>query len=310
MFAAYLRKLYRVVRDFLQLYNCRMEKSKILENWQNKTFVLATMHDKERIIAPLFQSELGVNVIVPEEFNTDRFGTFTKDVQRAGNQLEAARKKARAAMEITGIDIGLASEGSFGAHPSIPFISSNLEIVVLIDTKNDLEIVGHYRTSDVQAKGQEVSSVEEAIKLAVSWGFPEQGIILRSSEKNNKDIYKEITTMTDLRTTGEKLLSKWLVKSFFLETDMRAHRCPARMMSIKQATMDLIENCKALCPECATPGFVITDVVKGLPCNGCGLATDLVKETIHSCKKCLYREIKPIVKKTFAEPGDCKWCNP
>jgi len=109
---------------------------------------------------------------------------------------------------------------------------------------------------------------------------------------------------------AEKLLSKWHITTVFIETDMRAHRCPQRMEGIKQATLDLINNCKSVCPKCNTPGFVITEVLKGLPCGECGLATDVAKETVRCCKKCSYSEIHPIENKTSAEPGECQWCNP
>ena len=287
-----------------------MSHSDILSEWKKRTGVLATMHNKERVISPLLSKELGVAVTVPPNFNTDHFGTFTRDINRAGNQLEAARKKAQAAMKLTGVDLGFSSEGSFGSHPSVSFVQSNLEIVVLCDAKNDLEIVGHYRTSNIRVRGQEVYTPEEVVKLACSWGFPEQGVILRQSEKSNRHIYKELVTVENLRSMTEMLLSKWYIKTVFIETDMRAHRCPTRMDSIRQATIDLIKNCQSVCPKCSTPGFVITDVVKGLPCTGCGLATDLVKETVHSCKKCSYVENKPIENKTMAEPRECQWCNP
>ena len=271
---------------------------------------MATMHNKESVISPQLEHELGLKVIVPHNFNTDRFGTFTRDVKRTGNQLEAARKKALAAMELTGVDLGLASEGSFGNHPSVPFVSSNLEIIVLLDRKNDLEIIGHYRTSNTRVRGQAVHTSEGVVEVACSWGFPRQGVILRQSEKSNGHIFKELTTVEDLHATSEKLLSKWYAKTVFIETDMRAHRCPARMDSIKQATADLIKNCNSLCPKCSTPGFVITDIAKGLLCNNCGLATDLANETVHSCQKCKYKENRSVEGNISAKPGECNWCNP
>lgn len=287
-----------------------MSASDILNNWKNRHCVLATMHNKESVISPQLEQGLGITVTVPNDFNTDRFGTFTREIQRTGNQLEAARKKALAAMELTGFDLGIASEGSFGAHPSTPFLSSNLEIVVLIDSRNDLEIVGHYRSGDVCVRGQGAKTPEEAKTIAHSWGFPDQGVIVRLSEKSNRNICKNIKTVDELEEISKDLLSKWFVRSIFLETDMRAHRCPRRMESIKMATLDLIKNCKSVCPKCITPGFVITDTVKGLFCSHCNLPTDLVKETTHSCQKCQYKESRPVADKTYAEPGECEWCNP
>jgi hypothetical protein len=268
------------------------------------------MHSKERVIAPLLDSELGVQVFVPENFDTDSFGTFTKETKRAGNQLEAARQKALGAMQLTGAQIGFASEGSFGAHPTIPFIHSSLEIVVLIDALHDLEIVGNFRSSEIQARGQEASSTAEVMDIAHAWGFPEQGVILRQSATSHRHIYKELTTADDLKRISEQLLAKFFVKSVCIETDMRAHRCPQRMRSIKMATLDLIKNCKKLCPLCTAPGFVTTDVVKGLLCSLCHSPTELVKETIHTCQKCTHKESRSVENKTFAEPSECQWCNP
>jgi len=59
----------------------------------NRVAVLATMHHKEKVIAPIIEQELGIKVIVPQDFDTDRFGTFTREVKRTGNQIEAARLK-------------------------------------------------------------------------------------------------------------------------------------------------------------------------------------------------------------------------
>lgn len=287
-----------------------MEKPDILTDWKNRQCVLATMHNKESVIAPLLEQELGVAVIVPHDFNTDRFGTFTREIPRVGHQLEAARKKALAALELTGLDLGVASEGSFGSHPVLPFVPSNLEVVVLIDTRHDLEIVGHYRTNKIRIQGQEVKTSEEAKSIARSWGFPEQGVIVRLSEKSNRHIYKDIKSIDELEEVCKRLLSKWLVESIFLETDMRAHRCPPRMESIKMATIDLMKNCQSVCPMCNTPGFVITNTVKGLLCSHCHLPTDLVKEIIHSCQKCTYKENTPVTDRIYADPGECLWCNP
>jgi hypothetical protein len=268
------------------------------------------MHAKEQVIAPVLLTELGMRINVPEQFDTDRFGTFTRDVRRAGDQLEAARKKALAAMQLTGASMGVASEGSFGTHPSIPFVQSNLEIVVLIDAVHELELVGHFRSSATQVKGRIATSSKEVLAIAHSWGFPKQGVIIRQSETGNRHIYKELTTEVELKRISERLLAKFFVKSVFIETDMRAHRCPQRMESIKMATLDLVKNCKSLCPECAAPGFIVTDVIRGLRCSQCQLPTELVKETVHTCQKCSHSESRPVTNQTMADPGACQWCNP
>jgi hypothetical protein len=286
-----------------------MDKKAILHNWTSRRCALATMHGKEKVIAPLLKDRLGIEVVVPKKFNTDLFGTFTREVTRSGNQIEAARAKALAAMDITGLDLAIASEGSFGANPNIPFLASSLELVLLIDRKNKIEVAGHYRTNNLRVLGQAVTSPEEAEKLALAWGFPRQGVIVRAAKNSNKHIYKDITTLPELRLVTEKLLGKWLCSSVYLETDMRAHRSPVRMDSIKEATIDLILNCQSLCPMCDTPGFLISDLVRGLACRDCGLPTQQVLMTVSACQKCAYQEEKLSDAKS-ADPALCNLCNP
>ncbi|NJO76772.1 MAG: hypothetical protein HC833_25390 [Leptolyngbyaceae cyanobacterium RM1_406_9] len=100
------------------------------------------MHRKEQAIAPILEQHLGVQVIVPEGFNTDEFGTFTRDIERSGDQRNAARLKAERAMALTGLTLAIASEGSFGPHPAMPFVACDQEIVLLSDRTHHLEIVG------------------------------------------------------------------------------------------------------------------------------------------------------------------------
>jgi hypothetical protein len=287
-----------------------MKQSDILEDWKHRTCVIATMHAKEKVISPILSEKLGVCTSVPTEFNTDCFGTFTREIKRVGNQIETARKKALAVMEHSGSDFALASEGSFGSHPSTPFLSSNLEIVLLIDKKNGIEIAGYHRTGDVKFFSQEIITVDDALSVAEKWGFPDQGVIVRLSEKSNRNIQKEIITVEELKIISKKFLSGRFTKSIFLETDMRAHRCPKRMESIRKATFDLVKNCLNLCPQCSTPGFVVTDIIKGLPCSSCGEPTELAMELVYSCQKCSHGESKPVDGDATASPGQCERCNP
>jgi hypothetical protein len=70
--------------------------------FENRIAVLATIHQKEKAIAPLLESELGMKAIVPAQFDTDRFGTFTREVKRPVTQVEAARLKARETLNLSG----------------------------------------------------------------------------------------------------------------------------------------------------------------------------------------------------------------
>ncbi len=273
--------------------------------------VIATMHGKEQVIAPLLEKHLGVEIVIPKDFNSDKFGTFTGEIKRAGNQLEAARAKLHAAMEIEGLDLGVASEGSFGAHPSIPFVQSNLELLLFVDKKNGYEIRGHHRTSEMNMNGKYVSSVEEALFFAEKHDFPSHGLILKFNEKGHFKIYKDVLTIEDLSNRVKKMLSVPFVKRIFLETDMRAHKNPVRMKAIEQATIDLLKNIQSVCPECTAPGFIAVDFEKGLPCSLCKTPTDLPVYDLYRCEKCHFFNKKEVTKYgKLADPRYCGYCNP
>lgn len=55
--------------------------------------VLATMHAKEKVIGPVVDRFLGLRLEVTSDVDTDRFGTFSRDIERTGSQLDAARAK-------------------------------------------------------------------------------------------------------------------------------------------------------------------------------------------------------------------------
>ncbi len=287
----------------------------INKKFVGRKLVIATMHKKECVIAPLLEQQLGVNIIIPSGFNTDKFGTFSGEIKRAGNQLETARKKAYAAMELTNTDLAIASEGSFGAHPSTPFIQSNLELILFVDKKNGLEIRGHHRTSETNIDGEYVTSVVEAVNFATKHNFPEYGVVLKFGENSRfgiyKGIYKNISTLEELSCQVKKMLSRPFTKKIFIETDMRAHKNPIRMKAIKQATTDLLKNIKSVCPRCETPGFVITDLKKGLACRLCSSPTDLPKYEIYTCSKCKNSQKKLVTQYgKSADPKYCDYCNP
>ena len=269
------------------------------------------MHRKEKVISPLLEQELGLKVIVPDNFNTDVFGTFTRDVKRKGSQLEAARLKAQKAIELTGETIALASEGIFAPHPDIPFIPCNREIVMLFDRKHNLEIVGEAVSTATNFNHQVVSSEQEAYDFAIKVGFPEHGLVVMadSTYPDKGDIVKGITTNEQLFETVNCVLNKY--GKAYLETDMRALYNPTRMKNIENATRDLIKKINHLCPECSTPGFELIERKKGLPCALCYLPTALTRAAIYQCRKCSFsQEILFPDGWEKADPSQCRYCNP
>ena len=279
--------------------------------FKNRKLVIATMHKKEAVMKQIIEKALGVHCVIPKDFDTDKFGTFTREIKRKGDQLQTIRAKLIVAMDEGGYDLGVASEGSFDAHPSIPFIQSNLELTLFIDRKNNLEIKGHYRSSKTNINGKYVSTIKEAVKFAKDCGFPEHGMIVRRTENGKFFIYKNIQTEADFKKTVKKILALPFTSKVFIETDMRAHKNPTRMEAIKKSTEDLVKNIASKCPKCQSPGFVIVNVEKGLPCGLCGLPTDIAMFEILSCVKCKHKEKRKITKYgKVADAGQCQYCNP
>ncbi|HEY9849228.1 MAG TPA: DUF6671 family protein [Leptolyngbyaceae cyanobacterium] len=282
-------------------------------SFRNRTGVIATMHKKEQVIAPLVEKELEINVVVPPDLNTDVFGTFTREVKRTGTQIEAARLKAEKALELTGETLAFASEGSFGPHPLIPYLSANREIVILLDKVNEIEIIGQSISTDTNHSHQQVSNLKEAFQFAEKAGFPEHALvaIVGDAVEGKGEIIKGIATKQSLIDAVESSLKKSPNGKVHLETDMRAMYNPTRMKNIEKATLDLIKKIQQPCPKCGCPGFDVTDRKKGLPCELCYLPTHLTLAVTYQCKKCSYAEEKlfPDGRET-ADPSQCQYCNP
>ncbi|HAN45943.1 MAG TPA: hypothetical protein DCQ32_05260 [Cyanobacteria bacterium UBA8156] len=267
--------------------------------WRGEVVAIATMHGKEQVIGPLLAAAWGLRAIVPAGLNTDVLGTFTRDVARPGDALATARLKAEAALALTGGAIAVASEGSFGPHPDLPWAAVNRELVVLIDRQRGIELVGEALSWETNYRQTQVRTWEEAQAFAAAVGFPDHGLVVGEA-KGVRD-----------RETLAQAVQAGLAQSgiLWLETDMRAMHNPSRMQVIAQATQDLVAKGRSLCPVCGWPGFAITERWPGLPCALCGLPTPLVRSQRWVCRHCGYQQEEPVAE-TVADPAYCPLCNP
>jgi hypothetical protein len=278
--------------------------------FSNRVGILATMHQKEIVIAPLLE-QLAIKVIVPPNLNTDIFGTFTREIERPGTQIEAARLKAEKALALTGETLAIASEGTFCPHPSLPYISSNREIVILLDKENNLEIIGEEFSLETNHNYQLIQNIEEAYNFATKVGFPEHGlIVISNSPKDSVEIFKGIITDKQLEEAVNFALKNSSNKKVHIETDMRAMYNPTRMRNIEKATRNLLKKINNFCPSCGIPGFEITQRIKGLPCASCHTPTLLTLAVKYQCKKCGFSQEESFPDGKYADPGQCMYCNP
>jgi Zn finger protein HypA/HybF involved in hydrogenase expression len=277
--------------------------------FEGRSLVIATKHDKEQVITPILEEGLGVHCFVPENYDTDFFGSFSGEIERKMTALETVRAKCLTAMEIFNCDLGMASEGSFGSHPSVFFAQADDEFLIFIDKKNELEIIVRELSLDTNFHGESLDTMEQLYDFANRVHFPSHAIILRSKPEDTTCVIKGITTKDLLEKTFLDLRIKW--GSVYAETDMRAMYNPSRMWVIKKATYKLLETIKTACPNCGTPGFSVTDVKSGLPCSCCSAPTRSTLSFIYSCKKCSFSSEKMYPhEKIIEEPEYCDSCKP
>ncbi|WP_298190376.1 DUF6671 family protein [Novosphingobium sp.] len=284
----------------------------LLPPWNGALAVLATMHGKERAIAPLAVRFLGLDLRVAEGLDTDLFGTFSREIERTGAPRDAARAKIAAAFRLMpDARVAIASEGSFGPHPLLPFAALGRELVLLIDREAGLELLGQYAGMDTNFAHAVVTDPAAGLAFAAKAGFPAHGVIvmgvLDGRPAPQLALFKTAQTEAELAAVIARTIA--LTGAAHVETDMRAHRNPKRMRAIRRAMIDLVRRSRSRCPACTRPGFAITSRVAGLPCAWCKSPTQLTRANVWSCEGCGNSEERP-VSAISADPMHCEACNP
>jgi len=277
--------------------------------FEGRRILIASQHKKEDILSPLLTAALGVVPITCQELNTDLLGTFTGEIERADDPLTTARKKCETGMDLSGTDLAVATEGSFGPHPTIPFAPAGDEIIVLVDKKNKIEIAARELTTLTNFGGTEINSETQLRAFAEQSLFPSHGLILSDGQKNKQHIVKGIHSWEELMECFYAMMKKNM--RIYAETDMRAMHNPTRMKSIGKACEKLIEKINSTCPGCGCPGFSVVSVQEGLPCSLCGRASRSTLSHLYRCQKCHKEEIKKYpYDKHEEDPMYCDYCNP
>jgi hypothetical protein len=285
--------------------------NKQLSAYTNCDFVLVTQHGKGRAVAPAFLQTL--NAVVTElRLDTDTLGTFTGEVSREGSALDCARRKCLWGIEESGAEFCLASEGSFGPHPYMPFLPCEREILYCVDHRHDFELHESRMTHATNYRMKSVSSLAELREFAGQAGFPTHALIVRPNEWRDKSIlFKGITSLDRLQFAFSESSRASADGLAWIETDMRAHLNPGRMAVIAELAAQMAQRLATVCPACSTPGFGGLRVEKGLRCEACGTATELVQFEIFGCAKCAHEETRSRSDGlTAAEPVNCPYCNP
>lgn len=280
--------------------------------YAGKRAALATMHQKQVAIEGPLRSRLGLELEVPIGLDTDRLGTFTGEIPRAGSIEQAAVAKARLGMAASGARIGVASEGSYGPHPEIPFAAAGLELMVLVDDEEGIVIREQLvddRPRFVHATTETPDGLGDFLARA---GFPAHALIVRPNRPEGPAaIAKGLRLMDDLAAAIVMAAAGSTDGHAFVQSDMRAHMNPTRMATLGRLAQHFAARIETLCPACGAPGFGLVEAEKGLPCSWCGGPSVLVRHQLLGCVACRHVVRRPRVDGlTMADPAHCPYCNP
>lgn len=215
--------------------------------------LIATMHGKETVLAPPL-AELGFQVLLPLDYDTDLLGTFSGDVRRPGTAMEAALEKARRACIATGVPRAISSEGSYRPCQKLFPGARNVEILAFVDMENGkevVEIMTNLPTRFVKGRVPADFAAPETQALLSAMGWPEvramvvpedpgQGVVMPAWVF--KGLADAPSVIEAMQVCGTHSADGWV----HLESDLRAHMNPTRMASVARVGEALVQRLAGL----------------------------------------------------------------
>lgn len=216
--------------------------------YRGRVAVLTTKHSKERAVARPFRAALGLVVTVPEEIDTDLLGTFTGEVERVGTPREAAIGKERLGMRASGLPLGLASEGSFGPHPLMPFLfASDHEVLAFVDDDLGITVVESLLTEETNFGHCPARTLSDLTAFIKQVRFPLHALIVRPNDGLKAGfMFKGIADVETLEDAVNRSAAASADGMAHVETDMRAHVNPTRQKAIRRLAFRLAPPCHTL----------------------------------------------------------------
>ncbi|MFC3121194.1 DUF6671 family protein [Agaribacter flavus] len=283
----YTAKIAKVADDKL--------RRRYLPIFDNKICLL-TKHKKQNQILPVLRAHWAGELITWDSFDTDILGSFDGKTARVMSPLQCALKKAHIACELSGLNQGLGSEGSFNGFLGMG--NMNEEFIAFVDIRRKIEIVGVARK--MVSLQSCVAESPEALDKFISQFAPEQAWILETKCNEFKGLFGIDSVLACVKEDD------WPVT---ISPDFRAMHCPERHITLEYATKDLLKRLSAKCPSCEYPGFVFEKKILGLPCELCGSPTNQAKAYQAECNKCRF-SVSKNVEEQQAASFYCPMCNP
>lgn len=262
------------------------------------------MHEKLPLIAEPFMSALGL-AVHNASVDTDVFGTFSGEKKREDSPVMTAEKKARAGMALTGVHLGIASEGTISSSHFVPLVADH-EIVVFVDDREGF-VVAESEISYEIVTGHWVTDSAPSSEELLAAGFPEHGMIVHGLERDGS-IFKGIHSHAELEH-AIALCKNEGNSQVVVQSDLRAHHSPTRRPTINKAAQKLANRLLRTCPACNCPGWGEVDILRGRTCSLCKQPTRNQRATIEGCPRCDYRTSTHFIEESI-EPMYCEFCNP
>lgn len=255
---------------------------------------LATIHAKERAIAPPFRRVIDAKVLVAPDLDTDKLGTFSGEVPRPDALVETSLLKAELVFRTMDVDCAIASEGSYGPIGGrLPLNAGGLEIMAFVDRKRGIRMVETLTTHRTNWRLMTFEAGDPSVAQAVkSLGFPKYGVFVICGEVGGHAI-KDFKSLDEVVAAVDCQARRAEDGKALVVADMRAHRNPTRMKVLRALAWKLARRLSTLCPKCGTPGFGHVLSPRGLPCEGCGEPTHWIDFEIDGCSCCGHAVARP-----------------
>jgi hypothetical protein len=277
--------------------------------FKDRVLLVASKHQKEQVLSPVLSEPLQLAEVIAADLDTDVFGTFSGEIERTLSPLEAAKAKCQAVLAQHPHQLVVASEGSFGPHPVMPYIAANEELLYWVDPIHSIEVWTKALSTHTNFGATEIYHMPALLDFANRSQFPSHALIIKDRKDGANFILKGIDHWPSLVQTASVLLKKY--GRFYIETDMRACYNPSRRKVINEAAQQLLAKLNNHCHACGMPGFGLTQIRPGLPCEECKTPTRLTKSKIESCQICGY-QLESLYPNgaMHANPMHCDVCNP
>ena len=271
-----------------------------------RRIAIPTLHRKGDQIIPAFKGVADFELFeVP--LDTDSFGTFSGEIERTLSPRDAALAKARSVLASGNWDGAIASEGSIGPDPYLPFMLSDREILVYLD-RDDLLIEETYRSFEIITARLEFCEGDDLTQFLESADFPRHQLIVSARIEGQLKAIKGIDSHEALHDAIGLMMKESQVLT--IESDLRAHASPSRQQNIAAVATRLAKRISQKCPECSCIGWGRVDHLFGVECVECGhLDQRTARQVIDGCARCDHRLAGEVLREGITA-GECELCNP